>query len=711
MVAAVKLGTTGAVAWLAAAVAAAVAATVFATLPATASRGSATETPPAVPEIPPVESILSGLAVVHPRLQLTPSAVTELRARISTDPTLAGWYSTLHAQAHDLIAKPPVVYEKPDGLRLLEVSREALRRLQLLGLVWQIDGEPEIALRGWQELEAISGFANWNPIHFLDTAEMTHAAAIGLDWLYDALSPPQRTVVIDAIRTKGLIPARDAYNGTAPAYYSWWQNSTHNWNQVVNGGIAVGALAVADVDPELAAYDLHEALSRLPRALAHYAPDGGWPEGVSYWLYAGDYTVYALSSLETALGTDFGLSSTPGFDRSGDVAAHMSGPTGERWNWADDGEPRSAPAAPFLFWMADRFGRGDFQAYQLAHAQPEPHDVVWYRPLGAEPAQVPLYRHFEGIDAVTMRSSWGDPRATFVGVKGGRPRFNHNQLDIGSYVLEAEGQRWAMDLGKDSYGLPGYFNVAIGGPRWTYYRNRAEGHNTLVLAPGAEADDQYVRAHAPVERFTATAGHSSAVIDMGQAYWDRDVRRGVRLDGRDVLVQDELALDEPTELWWFMHTRAGISLTDGGRTALLSRGGETLRVRLLAPSVGHFEVMAAEPLPTSPNPEGQNPNAGVSKLALHLEGVTATTIAVAFEPDETATPEAFTIVPLSSWDPPTTTSTTTTTGTSTTTTTGTSTSTSTSTTTAAPDRSPTSLPVAAPEPPARPVPLAPTFAG
>jgi hypothetical protein len=171
--------------------------------------------------VPPADTILAGLRAGHPRIQITPDGVTELRARIAADPTLAGWYANVHQQAHDLLGVPPVVYAKPDGLRLLETCREALRRLQILGLVYLVDGEPEIATRGWAELEAVSAFKDWNPIHFLDVAEMTHAASIGLDWLWAGLTDAQRTTVTDAIRVKGLTPARAAYDGSASPLYSW----------------------------------------------------------------------------------------------------------------------------------------------------------------------------------------------------------------------------------------------------------------------------------------------------------------------------------------------------------------------------------------------------------------------------------------------------------------------------------------------------------
>src|SRR5207249_7256456 len=85
-------------------------------------------------------------------------------------------------------------------------------------------------------------------------------------------------------------------------------------------------------------------------------------------------------------------------------------------------------------------------------------------------SDAPLDARFGGHAELAMfRSAWHDPRALFAGFKAGRNDVAHAHLDLGSFVLDADGVRWAQDLGADDYYLSGYFDLQSG-QRWLYYR-------------------------------------------------------------------------------------------------------------------------------------------------------------------------------------------------------------------------------------------------
>jgi hypothetical protein len=599
---------------------------------------------PAVP-IPTATNILSRLNRAHPRLLATTEDFAQLKAQVASDSQLQSWRTSLRSQAQEILSASPSRYEIPDGLRLLATSRRVVNRVYTLALLYRLDGDKQYAERAWQELAAAASFPDWNPRHFLDTAEMTHAFAIGYDWLYDVWTPEQRATLQQAMVEKGLNPAMKLYRS-----HSSWTRMHHNWNQVCNGGIGMGALALADVEPQITGEALRDALESIQLAMAEFAPDGAWKEGPGYWNYATSYNVIFLAGLQSALGTDFGLSQIGAFNQTGLFPIYLTGPLGRTFNYADGGD--HAFFAPQLFWLARKFKQPVCAWYEGRTTTPAVLDLLWYDPAGASPkaAGLPLDKYFRNAEVAVLRSDWENPQALFVAFKAGDNKANHSHLDLGSFVFDAAGVRWAMDLGADNYNLPGYF----GGQRWNYYRLRAEGQNTLVINPGA-TPDQDPAANTRITRFESGTERAFAIADLTPAYAKnaRRVSRGIALlDHTKVLVQDEVQADKPIELWWFMHTPVSVSIGEDGRTANLQQVGKRLRAVILSPADAKFQIMDAQPLPASPHPEGQAKNEHIRKLAIHLTGVSNTRLAVLLVPEppkDGGTAEAPKLSALSEW--------------------------------------------------------------
>jgi hypothetical protein len=125
------------------------------------------------------------------------------------------YFNYLKKQVDGMLKQKTVKYELEDNLYLLFVSRNVLHRIQTLAFVYEITVEKKYFDRAWLELETISNyktFPDWHPVHFLDTAEMTNAAAIGYDWLYNYLSDNQKLIIRNAILNSGLKPAMNFYN-------------------------------------------------------------------------------------------------------------------------------------------------------------------------------------------------------------------------------------------------------------------------------------------------------------------------------------------------------------------------------------------------------------------------------------------------------------------------------------------------------------------
>ncbi len=581
---------------------------------------------------PPDTGILKNLRKGHPRLMALDADIARVRRMIEKEALAKEYHAALRAQAERYVKEPLLEY-KLVGPRLLHVSRAAVDRIYTLGLLHRLGGDAAFADRAVRELLNVCGFKDWHPSHFLDTAEMTHAAAIGYDWFYDKLSPEQRRVVVDAIVQKGLLPAKKVYDGGG-----WWARSVHNWNQVCNGGIAIGALAVADEQPELAAFILNAARASIPRAMRSYEPDGGWAEGPGYWHYATRYNVYYLAALQTALGTDLGLiEAMPGFTKAGDFRLYFCGPIGRTFNYADAGD-RAGRAAE-MFWLARTLDKPRYAWHERScDGRPDAFHLLWFDPRGAGPKAEnwPLDRYFRGVEVAFFRSAWEDRDAVFVGFKGGDNKANHSNLDLGVFVLDALGQRWAVDLGPDDYNLPAYF----GNKRWTYYRLRTEGHNTLTF----NGENQDPSARAPLIAFASTPARAFAIAELSRASklaarWQRGI---ALLDRREVLVQDEVELKSPAEIAWTLHTPAAITLD--GATATLKIGESCLRAAILEPKDATFETASAAP----PPPQAQNQ--GITRLMVKLPQAREARIAILLTPYRGQAPAPQrAVAPLKQW--------------------------------------------------------------
>lgn len=566
---------------------------------------------PAMPSTAP-GLVLKTLRRNHPRLMLTDPQLADLKATIARgdDALLTKCVRDVLHGADKCLRKEPLRHVLV-GPRLLSVSRDCLQRVYALGLAYRLTGKEQYAARAVEDLLAVCAFEDWNPSHFLDTAEMSHAVGIGYDWLHSFMDAPTRVKIREGLVRLGLKPGLEAYEG---ARFGWWRKSSHNWNQVCNGGLICGALAIAEDEPELCGRIVSEALASLPKAMASYAPDGGWIEGPGYWAYATNYAAYGLSALNSALGTDFGISNTEGFDTTGRFPLHLTGPTSLYFNFADVHENARRGPLPVLFWLAKRFDDAALAVAgraALEHHSADPRHLIWYVPApDRQPAPLPRDAYFAGVQVACLRSDWSED-ALFVAVKGGDNQANHGHLDLGSFEFDALGVRWARDLGSDDYNLRGYWEGnKPTGKRWNYYRLGSLSHNVPLL----DNENQNCLAKAKIVRFVTDEDAALAVVDLTEAYAPKATRatRGVALrDGRTrLLVQDEFELAAPAEIAWGMTTDAAIEVS--GNTAVLKLRDKTLQAKILSPDGAKFEVVSAERQPP------EKPNTGVRRLVIRV---------------------------------------------------------------------------------------------
>ncbi len=573
-----------------------------------------------------LKAIAQGPAA-HPRLHLDAAGWAQLKKSISSDPRLQAAYDKLQKRAETLLKDRPAEY-KLVGPRLLNESRRALDRISTLAGLYRLDADPRKLEAARNELAIICRFPDWHPPHFLDVAELANAAGLGYDWLYAELTEPERKTIREKIVNFGLKPGLKQYADNA----FWAKPHANNWGLVCNGGLTVGALAILHDDPggppeALTVLDI--APKNVMYAMEAYAPDGGWIEGPAYWHYASNYGSSMMAALQSATGNDREISGAPGFAQAGLFRVHSMGPLIKNFNYADAHD--NVEAAQEMYWLARRFQQplfADSETRVVKAKGPSIFHLVWASganvagspPLPAsEPNDAPpLDAHFKAIDVAFMRSSWTDPRAFYVGIKGGDNRANHGHLDLGSFVFDALGQRWALDLGPDDYDLPEYF----GKLRFTYYRLRTEAHNTLSLG----TENQALAAKAHITGMLSTEKNCTVDINLSEAYAPTlsNVTRRLTLDREHskVRIEDTFISTQPVSVRWNLHTAAEIVFPNGqqsGSEAVLHQGHEQMPVRIVSPAGASFQVIGCD----APTQQAQQPK--VSNLIVNLPPSTGTT--------------------------------------------------------------------------------------
>jgi hypothetical protein len=288
-------------------------------------------------------TLLDNLYPEHPRLIMKEDRLADLKKQAETDPTLQSYVEQVIVYADEVAKKEPLEHKIPDGIRLLGVSRDCVDRVYALGVAWRWTRDRKYLDAGVDAIVRASEFPDWNPSHFLDTAEMSHAVGLGYDWFFHELTNDQRETIRAGLIKNALQVGVEAYGGNDPIdpsrgrRFGWWKDCDHNWNQVCNCGLITGALAIAETDPEYARKIIPAAVASLPKALKRYCPDGAWAEGPGYWGYATRYTAYGFTALRTALDTDYCLLDIEGVSEAGFAPIHTTGPTGLYLNYADSG--------------------------------------------------------------------------------------------------------------------------------------------------------------------------------------------------------------------------------------------------------------------------------------------------------------------------------------------------------------------------------------
>lgn len=595
----------------------------------------------------------------HPRLIATAEDFERLRNEVQTDSLKAEWYKAVIASADSIIDQSVLEY-KINGGRLLDVANAALLRMEYLGFAYQMTGDRKYADKGIAEMEAICAFPDWHTEHYLDTGTIASAIAIGFDWLYDAMTDEQRENIVTVSHKYALETAKMAYYANAD-FNDFWADTETNWGIICNGGIANLALATGEYNTDETMEVLYNALRSIEIPWYRIAPDGAWYEGTGYWSYLLTHLTLFMSSYKTVMNEPFG-ESYMGMDKYAYFQAYFQGPDGMPNNFHDADEATVENTGQF--YMADIYDDPSLMLYRISQMEqynitPCIFDIIWCKAgIQNENSSINLdnEKYFRETEFVSMREDWNRDDSAWLSFHGGYSNNAHDHVDVGTFVYNIGGVRWAVDVGREmlSY-VADNVNPAIlaGYDSKYFYRRKGEGHNIVVINP-SDALEQDISAFAQVNKPVSGTTGAYGTIDLSASYAVNasSYLRGYLLtdNRRTLTVRDEIKLMGESELHWFMHTKGDIRIIDNN-TAIIYQDGKQLKLQFITSSdTAELKAVAAEPMPETPEFTNTE-NTEFSKIDYQISGSGNVSITVKMSlVGEIGSDTGVDDVPISEWD-------------------------------------------------------------
>ena len=576
----------------------------------------------------------------HPRVLFTADRVAAVKSKAAATPWAADLLADLTRYADDLCDPARRERNPPDW----KVQSGLPKRVTALALLFKLTGDRKYLDQADAELRELCrqpAFVAQNEERRrpgLPEASGVTGLAYGYDALRDAL-PPDTVREVEETLLAWVDRRMYEEDGSPRDAYA------NNWTHVIWGGTVVAAVALADRYPERCARVIRDGVPRCKAVADIWGPDGVSPEGTHYWDFGAHRYFGMLDSLQTGLGTDFGLADDPLLDRCARWRIAARGPAGD-FPYGD-GDRRNFSALPLAYW-AGKTGRdwlvntadlrlmardrGSLAESKLWLAQ----TLVWL-PADAVDGTPPAdLRTFAGrggagggdtsgeainkhtgpaavggagdIVNVLHRTSW-NPGALWLGAVGGTANVSHGHMHAGSFCLDAglgesgEPVRWVTEV--DAHHYDSYRDAGLELWTWTadlppgrrapgrdaVYAWGSRGHNTLTV-DGRVHD---ARGVAPLTDYAAGNETTTAAFDLlpvlngpvpgdeGRPVVLTAATRTFRADDAGLTVTDRwTAADGAATVTARVHTTAAVDIAPDGRSMTWTKDGRTLRVTLKA---------------------------------------------------------------------------------------------------------------------------------
>ncbi|MBI4205204.1 MAG: heparinase II/III family protein [Betaproteobacteria bacterium] len=485
-------------------------------------------------------------------------------------------------------------------------------------------------------IRRVMNLASWDPRGTTSYANdnvgsrsVSWALALGYDWLYPRLSSTQRSQILAALKVR----VGDMYSGVMASIARYPRNSYDNQSLMVAAAIA------ALVAPDLAEATtwLNEA---LPLALNAINPWGGEEGGFSNSETQGFWDVgeQLLPWYVLRWSTGIDVAKKAWVKNWARYMAYFA-PLGTPAQLFGDGlemnitENRARFGKGYTYFAPTPLGRwyaltltGEDQT-RLEYLMAPPADFT----TASYPTGTPNTALLPTIGQIAMHSDLANPARTSVYFKSSPPpygAFNHSHADQNSFVVNAGGQRLAIESGYyDGYKTTHWY-------QW-YHQTRAKNAITYDNGQGQIFYEQGGKmGYGALTRYASGTDYDIVTGDATQAYGGaltKAQRSLIYLRPNLILVYDNLASDYNRQWEWNIHALNQMSVISDQRISL-SNNGQSLCVDMLAGPTMRFtqtNQFTANPSSGAPQWHGKFYNTALSTtaefIALMRVGCTTTT--------------------------------------------------------------------------------------
>lgn len=553
--------------------------------------------------MPERHELLARIPDKHPRLFLRPEDMPSLRAS-AMGPQRELW--TLLVRACDAaLQSPPETAEPPkypagmktkseEWVKIWWGNREytirALATAARLGFAYQIGGNREY---GRLAKRILMDCAQWDPrgatgYRYNDEAGMPYAYYFcrTYTFVYDLLSEEERQKCREVMTVRG----REMYNHLCPRHL-WQPYASHSnraWHFLGEVGVTFhGEIPEAD---DWTYFALTVFFNTYP---VWCDDDGGWHEGMSYWVSYIDRFTWWADVMRATFGID--AFRKPYFSRAGYYAVYLMPPNTVGGGFGDLVPDRRASQNLRLMAVLAAQARNPHWQWYVEKLGGAPQgSEFWDFIRGARPAvepaapfNLPTSRVFRGIGQAALNTKLLDGRDNVQVLFKSSPfgLQSHGYDANNSFLLSAYGERLFVSSGRrDVYGSDHHV-------RWMWSTRSVNN----ITVDGIGQVPHSAAAQGRITAFVTTPSLDAVEGEAGDCYrdpnpapggdaqlLDRYTRTILFVKPELVVVFDRLAARRPAKFQYWLHSPQRMELGDRRLTA--QSGQVVCPVEFLAPA-------------------------------------------------------------------------------------------------------------------------------